>query len=239
MHFKSSGASHDPLAQLHLLLRWPLHIDCRLIHDHIHLEPSIGTPPTCYISYPPQSQRRGHHIKSHATDSKGKKNYLFMFWRMMIGPHSRFSANLQLSCMGYRCSMIKEGMTTIKLCKSTPDGFDCRKYTYCRFESSVNGIFMGEMRDNQFSVPRIFLSSQHLASYLSMTPFPLFSHLAWDPSVVWSANVTVTIWLLGMSRWSWRAITCTLPPPLQSPYMGPKYSMVSQRYRYNITAKNE
>ncbi len=134
-----------------------------------------------------------------------------MFWHVMIGPHSRFWANLQSSCMGYIYNMIEEGMTTMKLCKSTPNGFDRRKYIYCRFESSINGLFVGEMRDNQFSVPGIFLSSLYLAAYLSIKPFLFSSHLALDPSVVWSANVTVTIWPLRMNRWSWWGISGTLP----------------------------
>ena len=62
----------------------------------------------------------------------------------------------------------KQIVTMIKLCKLIPDRFECRKNTYCRFGSLVNGIFVGEIKDNQLSVFRSFLSSLYLIPYLSI-----------------------------------------------------------------------
>ncbi len=89
MHFKTSGTSHDPPAQLHFLLFKPFHIDHWLIHDPIHLEPSIGTvPPPTFRLFP------SHDIE--ALISQGEKNCLFMFWRVIIGPHSTFSGTKKI-----------------------------------------------------------------------------------------------------------------------------------------------
>lgn len=68
----------------------------------------------------------------------------------------------------YRYSMIKKNITTRKLWKLTLDGFEYRKKTKCRFEVSVNRIFVEEMGNNELSIPRSSLWSLHLALYLFM-----------------------------------------------------------------------
>ncbi len=42
----------------------------------------------------------------------------------------------------------KQSVTMIKLCKSISDQFTRMKDTYCRFRSSVDEIFVREMRNN-------------------------------------------------------------------------------------------
>lgn len=61
----------------------------------------------------------------------------------------------------------------MKLCKSTPDGLDCRKDLLYKFGASINGIFVGEMSNNQLSILGNRLLSLHLAPYRLMKQIEL------------------------------------------------------------------